>query len=1624
MRTHPLSAFTGAGRSLASRSRHLVALCGAVAAGLAAVVFGFPVIPAAWAATSVTAVTVTPSVTSTAGASGATYAVAMDLTTGVVGGTDLVTIDGSANPNTTSIVFPSVASDYKVSCASSGTTCNGAASWGPTTISAGPFLGNSVAGACSASGSGTNVVTVQVPTSASVSGGITTTITVTITASVKNPTVASTTDTLNACTTADVTPATSSNFTIVAGTASKLALSCVPVPCAAAASASPNLELAVVAEDAYNNPSGTFPAGDGGSITVNLSSNSTGVTKEFNTGAGCAAPTLTSVTITSATPVDFCYGDEKASSPTWMITGTDPATGGVGSASVTVTINAGVATKLAFSCPAGCTGTASNSPNLEMAVVAEDANSNPTCIFPAGDSGNGTTCAAGSVTVNLSSGSAGTKEFSTFSSGACTTTIVTSVTIAVGVSTPVDFCYGDTALGSPTITGADSTATLTSATQAVTINAGSGAQLVVTCGAPCTATASAQCASAYSDGCPGTIEPTLGPFTVKYEDSSGNPATCSSCTVNLVSSSTCLTPQNQPCYMFSVAPSSSNCNSTVTVTTLALNQTIGGIANAGGYFCYADELSQAASTRMFTPTFGGAAVPSCPGGSPAPNGLVLCATSTSVCGGACVSVGQPLTINPEPVGMCTSGSSQNNCGGAVAFLNGGCPGSGVSPLASAYQAPLVTGQVSGSASFFADIPVCMQLTDQFGNSNGQSPVAPTGGVNESVFSYPTAPGAVVATSKFGANTSSVAIPAGSTNVTFYVGDSNSGFDTFGAWGDVTQLGTSKGGVACGSVCGIGFGPGGLDVTISPGTAVSNPTITPNPNTQSGTATYTVSFQTSSSGTSGIGCGSYNLCGSTLATQTGDVIELDASVGAAGTYFPTNPADYTVGVTGGAAPAQVALTPTMSHCASTNPAPTDCTTVIFTVPVNAAAGAQVNVTIKDVTNPSSESTQDYMNVATSTDSQSVQSVYYSIANGTGQNMTIIGSPAQSTDLGTPFGSPFEVKLTDASGNPIVNTSVTFCDGTYSPTTTTCTPASGAGGTFQSSGSYVETDQTNASGIAQASQFSANQVNGSYSVSANAFGFAPATFSLTNGASVGVSTEKSAAVANPSRVPADGISTSIITVTLVNGSGVPLEGKTVTLASSSTFAKIVPLLPVTNAQGQATFSVSDTHDEPVTFTATDTTDSEVVNELAEVTFGNAAVLTVSPTCGTTGTGVTNYCVVFQAPQPVGTTSAPESITFTNSGSAILTVTGVTVGGYDQNDFQPAPGGTCGLQLTKGQSCTFNLQFTPQGTCTRQANLQISYNGLGSPVTIDAIGTGANADGSVPPDCASIPTVSSGGSGVGTQARGYWMDSADGGVYTFGGAGYFGSAGQLDPSAAPGGNNAVHLAAPIVGMASTPDGKGYWLVASDGGVFAFGDAGFFGSAGGLHLAAPIVGMASTPDGKGYWLVASDGGIFTYGDAGYFGSAGQLNPGATPGGTNSVHLAAPIVGMESTPDGAGYWLVASDGGVFAFGNAGFFGSVGIAGTRVVSMSTTSDGKGYWLLDAAGSVHPFGDAAFLGATGSPSSVLATVPGGSGSSGTGSQDYLIAGPTGAVVTFGAASYQGDAVGTPLAAPIVGLAPVE
>ncbi len=246
--------------------------------------------------------------------------------------------------------------------------------------------------------------------------------------------------------------------------------------------------------------------------------------------------------------------------------------------------------------------------------------------------------------------------------------------------------------------------------------------------------------------------------------------------------------------------------------------------------------------------------------------------------------------------------------------------------------------------------------------------------------------------------------------------------------------------------------------------------------------------------------------------------------------------------------------------------------------------------------------------------------------------------------------------------------------------------------------------------------------------------------------------------------------------------------------------------------------------------------------------------------------------------------------------------------------------------------------------------------------------------------LPTVV--GMAVPAGGKGYWIVASDGGVFPFGAAPNNGSAAG------------VRLTKPVVGMAAHPGG-GYWLVATDGGVFNYG-APFDGSTGAVHLAQPIVGMAAQPGG-GYWLVASDGGIFAF-DAPFYGSTG------------AIRLNKPVVGMASTPTGKGYWLVASDGGIFTFGDAAFYGSTGAIRLNkpIVGMASTPTGKGYWLVASDGGIFTFGDAAFYGSTGAVHLIKPIV--GMASTPTGKGYWLVA-SDGGIFTFGDAAFYGSHAGT-------------
>ena len=246
----------------------------------------------------------------------------------------------------------------------------------------------------------------------------------------------------------------------------------------------------------------------------------------------------------------------------------------------------------------------------------------------------------------------------------------------------------------------------------------------------------------------------------------------------------------------------------------------------------------------------------------------------------------------------------------------------------------------------------------------------------------------------------------------------------------------------------------------------------------------------------------------------------------------------------------------------------------------------------------------------------------------------------------------------------------------------------------------------------------------------------------------------------------------------------------------------------------------------------------------------------------------------------------------------------------------------------------------------------------------------------------TASISGMTLTADGGGYWGVATNGGVYSFGDAKFYGSARSYSPPA------------PIVGMATDSATGGYWEVASNGGVYSF-NAPFYGSARSYSPPAPIVGMVTDSATGGYWEVASNGGVYSF-NAPFYGSARSYSP------------PAPIVGMAVTPDGRGYWEVASNGGVYSFGDAKFYGSARSYSppAPIVGMATDSATGGYWEVASNGGVYSFNAPFYGSARGSTSTpimgITSYLKGGG---------YLVVASGGVIYKYGDAPYYGDPLNT-------------
>jgi hypothetical protein len=191
------------------------------------------------------------------------------------------------------------------------------------------------------------------------------------------------------------------------------------------------------------------------------------------------------------------------------------------------------------------------------------------------------------------------------------------------------------------------------------------------------------------------------------------------------------------------------------------------------------------------------------------------------------------------------------------------------------------------------------------------------------------------------------------------------------------------------------------------------------------------------------------------------------------------------------------------------------------------------------------------------------------------------------------------------------------------------------------------------------------------------------------------------------------------TLRNSGAAPLTitSIAVTGTNAGDFAQTndCPLAPLTLA-ANATCTIS------ATFSPSDASPRSASVSIADNAAGSPHSVSLSGTGTQPAPAVTLTPSLSFGSQRVGTTSAAQQATLTNSGTAPLAISSIGVTGtnaaeYAQTNTCPASPST----LAAGASCTISVTFSPSATGSRTASVSVADNAAGSPHTVTLSGTG---------------------------------------------------------------------------------------------------------------------------------------------------------------------------------------------------------------------------------------------------------------------------------------------------------------
>jgi FG-GAP-like repeat/Abnormal spindle-like microcephaly-assoc'd, ASPM-SPD-2-Hydin/Protein of unknown function (DUF1573) len=317
-------------------------------------------------------------------------------------------------------------------------------------------------------------------------------------------------------------------------------------------------------------------------------------------------------------------------------------------------------------------------------------------------------------------------------------------------------------------------------------------------------------------------------------------------------------------------------------------------------------------------------------------------------------------------------------------------------------------------------------------------------------------------------------------------------------------------------------------------------------------------------------------------------------------------------------------------------------------------------------------------------------------GTGINPTAVLSPTSLT-----FGNQNE--LTTSSAQPVTLTN----SGVGPLSITSITPST----------NFAQTNNCGTS-VAQGASCTINvtftpatggTLSGSITITDNAAN-SPQTVSLT-GTGVPPTVTLSSTSLDFGSQPVSTTSVAQIVTVTNNGPG-PLLVTGVTIGGTNpfSFAQTNTCLGTTDFPGTCTISVTFTPKKGGLLSAVISVADDAVQSPQTISVSGTGVL---PTVTQSATSLTF------ADQDVGTTSAAQAVTITNTGAGPLTVSSVAISGTNAGDF--AQTNNCKPSVAASASCTVNVTFSPKANGSRTATLTVNGNASSGPQTVSLTGTG---------------------------------------------------------------------------------------------------------------------------------------------------------------------------------------------------------------------------------------------------------------------------------------------------------------